>query len=186
MKGTHVKMTMSVTAWNGKLLFKHRKNHIVSQGMKALLYFAAGSGIPTAGWSYQFPTPGAGSSQMKMGTDTTTVTVESMVALVAAIATIANSASVVLSKVATGHYRVAWTSTWNAATISGTIGEMGLYMYAGAPLDATLPLANPTGQGAGALYFVSRLSAADTDFTAFAVNIAKPLVIEWDFDLTFS
>jgi hypothetical protein len=75
------------------------------------------------------------------------------------------------------------TSTWNAGTVTGTVGEIGIYGRSNA--GANLIGFGSRFYGTGSSFFSSRLSVADGDFTGFAINVAAPLTINWTIQFTF-
>jgi hypothetical protein len=121
---------------------------------------------------------------MVLGTNTTTPTNISMTALVTPIGTAPgtkpNSQAGSTAALSNGA-SVTYTSTWNAGTVSGTVGEIGLYLY----IQSTLA-AFGAGTISPSAVFASRLSVADGDFTAFTINTAAPLTINWTVQFTFS
>jgi hypothetical protein len=161
---------------NKKLLFKS-KGHIVNQGLIALinlLAVAALNYLPSSSWG--------STGTIRLGTDTTTPTGGGTTGLTAEITTQANAHSGATGNPAANQYRVSWVATWNAGTISGTIGEMGLKLY----ISPTLQSFGAAAVSATPNTLFSRLSVADGDFTAFTINTAVPLTIEWRLTLTFA
>lgn len=186
MLGDHVKITARVIIRNGDRVIV-AENRLVSQGIKILLEFLASvnPGSIFTGGSNIFHSS-ATIARIRLGTDTATPTTEGITTLSAEISTDRNSASVVISKIAAGQYRVAWTATWNAGTVSGTIGELGLSLSGITPIaDGSLPSTNPTPAVSTSPLLFSRLSSASADFSAFAINTAVPLTVEWQLNVTF-
>jgi len=189
--GDSILIRGSVTIRNGdKIYVIKAHNRVVSQGIKMLIQ-VLGNTVATAnfsneGFSQSFPT-GAANTRMRIGSDIANATTEGMTALSSENTTDRNSASVVLSKISAGHYRVAWNSTWNAGTVSGTCGEIGLYLSGLTPLaDGALPVTNLAVTYATTTpYLFARLASASGDFVSFTINAAAPLSIEWDLDITF-
>lgn len=129
-------------------------------------------------------------SRMRIGTDTVNATTEGITALSAENTTDANSASCVISKIAAGQYRAAWTATWNTGVMAGIVcGEIGLYLTGLVPLaDGALPVTNyavTNNLSYNTPYLFSRLSSASGDFVSFTVAAGVPLTIEWDLNITF-
>ena len=82
-----------------------------------------------------------------------------------------------------GTYRVSWTATWNAGTLTAiTVSELGLFLY----LQINLQNFGWTSFTGSTTALFSRLSDADGDFTAFVVNTSVPLTIEWRLTFTFA
>lgn len=166
---------------NRKLLFKS-KGHIVNYGLIAIVNLFAintlvsSTHVPSYNWTAQ------GTGRIRLGRDTTTKTGGGTTGLTNPIDTNPNSQSGTTSNPAANQYRVAWSATWNAGTISGTVGEMGLFLN----LINTLQAFGTTNASASSFILFSRLSTADGDFSAFEINTAAPLTIEWRLTLTFS
>lgn len=168
--GDVVTLSDSVCVYEGNKLKFASKGHIVNQGLIAIVNFlGAGSGTmdPTVGWYMRVGTGGS-------------VTTGATTALTSQDSTAANTTGGVLSN-PSGSYRIAWTHTWNAGTLAAiTITELGLFIKQDSSLNTFA-----AAWSAGVSLF-SRLSAADSDFTGFAVNTAVPLTIEWRLTLTFA
>lgn len=186
--GDSLLMRGTVTIRNGdKTFIIKAHNRIVSQGIKLILVFLSGiaGSINLCNASFTFNSS-ATSTRMRIGSDTVTVTTEGMTALSNENTTDRNSASTVISKIAAGHYRVAWNSTWNAGTVAGTCGEIGLYLTGAVlPTDGSLPITNPSPISVTTPILYARLASASGDFVSFTINVAAPLSIEWDLDITF-
>lgn len=97
--------------------------------------------------------------------------------------TIGNTQSLTTTNPSNGVYKCTWTSTWNANTLAAglTLGEIGIYLYGRAQLDAMYF----AGQGQGA-YFSARLSSADGHFTSQTIDQTKALIIAWTITFTFT
>jgi len=123
---------------------------------------------------------------MYLGSDTTTKTTASMTTLIAPIGTAPgtgpNNWNQVL-QILTNGSSVTYTATWNAGTVSGTIGEMALYGSAATAYYTGTQ--NGVTWGSGSV-MLSRLSVADGDFSAFTINSTYPLVIAWTVQFLFA
>jgi len=124
-----------------------------------------------------------------LGTDTSTKTTISMTALVSPIGsspgTGPNSFSQSSStQLLSNGSADTFTATWNAGTVSGTIGEMALY----ADVITSPCTGGQSGyqMGIGTSGMISRLSVADGDFSAFTINTSYPLVIAWTVQFLFA
>lgn len=183
----HVRIRCTVIIHNGDR-FIVAQNRIVSLGMRLLMTWLSSIYSATTfyyGASMAFNSSAA-DSRIRFGSDTTHVTTEDMIALSNEVTTDRNTGGVTLSKVASGQYRVAWVSTWNAGTVSGTFGEIGLFLSGIVPYaDASLPVTNPVPTYSATPYLFSRLSSASADFGSFTINAAVPLTIEWRLEFTF-
>ena len=158
------------------------KNHFVGNMLNALIdFFASGSGTVTAP-AYSWATSTA-QSFIVLGSNTTGTTSITTNALLNPIGTApgttANSQSGSTASVA-GGASVTLTSVWNASTVSGTVGEIGLYLYIPITVGAWQSAYSISGSE-----FASRLSSGDADFTPFTINTANALTINWTIQFTF-
>jgi hypothetical protein len=152
------------------------KNHWVAQGLETI-----GSYLVTV-WNIY----GALSNwNIYIGSDTSTTTTVGMTSLVSPIGTApgtapnTNSFSGIYYSTSTTPIVITWIATWNAGTVSGTLGEAGLYLYIN-----TNNLTN--GAYASNPGLASRLSAADGSFTAFTINTAAALTVTWTVSLVYA
>jgi hypothetical protein len=165
---TSLKLFGEVEIENGDTKINGR-NHWVGAGLGTLAAFigstsGASVNATTSNW-YIF-----------LGLDTTTATNVTMSSLAKPILTQPNV------KLASGSYiggstnavSVRYASVWLPGTVSGTIGEVGLYLTLS---GGNYPIGNPG--------MVARLSVADGSFTAFTVNTSKTLSIYWDINLVY-
>jgi hypothetical protein len=147
----------------------NRRNHFVGTGLGTLAAFIGS----TSGASVNTTTS---NWYILLGLDTTTATNVTMSSLAKPILTQPNV------KLASGSYisgstnavSVRYASVWFPGTVSGTIGEVGLYLTLS---GGYYPIGNPG--------MVARLSVADGSFTAFKVDISKTLAIYWDINLVY-
>jgi hypothetical protein len=174
-------MECHVDIINGDTII-HGKNSVVDQGLIGILnYLSCFSYSSGAAASNGFT--GVSNSYMVIGSDTISGTTHSTTALVAPIGggTRPNSQSGATSSPAAGQWQVQWIATWNAATVSGTLGEVGLYLNLTSGLVAFG--GNP---GGGTTLLCSRMAVADGKFSSFSINTAVPLSIAWTFKLTYA
>ena len=184
-----IKITGEVVIIQGGKVVRKSHNHFVGQGLINII-----NALQSEGWgstSYGIAR-GWGTSPftyafLVLGTDTTTVTGHTMTALVAPIGaapgTKANSQSGSSGSPSSGVWEITYTATWNAGTISGVIGELGLYLAgkSNGTLNAFGVTNNPD---TGVLH--SRLSVADGDFTAYTIDTTLPLTVQWRVRFTFA
>jgi len=181
--GDRIIIEDEVLVYEGKRLLFKSKGHIVNQGLigiKDLWCMNAHQNV--SGYYENVPSNQWGTrGTIRVGTGTG-VTTATMTALVSENATAPSSHSGAITNPDILTYRVAWVATWNAGVLPAiTLTEMGLKLY----LYATDYSFGATGSGTPtANRFASRLSSSDGDFTAFVVNPAVPLTVEWR--LTFS
>lgn len=154
------------------------KNKITSRLLRDLINFTGGqsfadnNGICNYYWNnttYNF---------VYLGTDTTTPTNASSDALIAPIGSPTKCSTITSTAWTTGNaYNVQWMATFNQGTVTGTVGEMGLYIRCGgATLIAFGGTANMDNGG-----MVARYAVADSEFSAFTIDPTKPVVVVWTF-----
>jgi len=169
MDTTELKLFGEVEIENGDTKIKGR-NHWVGTGLETLAAFIgtdSGTGVNTTTNNWY----------ILLGTNTSTATSVTMTALANPISTQPNF------KLTAGNYysgstnavTVKYTAVWFPGTVSGTIGEIGLYLTL---TGGTYPSGNPG--------MVSRLSAADTSFTVFTVNTSNALNVVWYINLVYA
>jgi hypothetical protein len=148
------------------------RNHWVGQGFMTIGSYLAYSGSLYGGTTHW---------GIYLGSDTTTVTTVSMTALKSPIGGGPNTSSYssVFNPSSSTPVVLIYTGTWNAGTVSGTLGEVGLYLNLN-----TAGLSGGINGGSAGL--VSRLSAADGSFTAFTINTAAALTVTWTVNLVYS
>ena len=155
------------------------RNHFVNNALQALMYILLTTSFDIGGETISPLNP----NTMHIGSDTSTKTTASMTALVAPIGTAPgtgpNNWSQMIQLLSNGS-AATFTATWNAGTVSGTIGEMALY---GNYTEMIGQTNTNWGTHTGML---SRLSVADGDFSAFTINTSYPLVIAWTVQFLFA
>jgi len=193
--GDRILIKDEVLVWQGKKLLFKSKGHIVSQGLTELVNLMGVGGTTTT-----YGTPGSGwadQSRGKMlvgtGTGATTAAMTGLVTPNSTLPTTVTELGLFLQVDTTtqsglianptaGVYRVSFIATWAAAALTAiTVTELGLFLQ----VDTTLRAFNGTVTPANYVFF-SRLSSSDGDFTAFLVNIAVPLTVEWRLTFTFA
>jgi hypothetical protein len=169
MDTTELKLFGEVEIENGNTKIKAR-NHWVGTGLGTLAAFigtGSGTSVNTATSNWY----------ILLGIDTTTPTNVTMSTLVNPISIQPN-----LKLIAGNYYSgstnavsVRYTAVWSPRNVSGTIGEIGLYLtLTGTPT----PVGNPG--------LVSRLSVADNSFTAFTINTNNALNVVWNINLVYA
>jgi hypothetical protein len=189
--GHGIRIRGTVEIINGKT---HQicKNHFVGNTLFALTNLFGGYGYypsyssqgyypPTSEWTYDsFPL-----SYMVLGTDTSTSTVISMNFLQKPIGpnpgTKPNTQTGTTAAITNG-MQITLSSTWSAATVQGTVGELGLYFSLSSPSAVG---AWGVGIGGGSPVFGTRLSVADGDFSAFTIVTSVPLTVNWTISFTY-
>ncbi len=158
--------------WNGEWKLKHGKNHLLTNGLKAIAIIY---GVNQNSWCGMFYNT---NNVMQVGTNTTVPTSFSMSALVSPLAssssiTYPNTVSVSAAPTnpsGTTYYQTTVQAIWNAGTLgSNTLGEFGLFAaYNGSTYLA--PVHN---------VLLTRIASADGTFSSFSINPNFPLVIDY-------
>jgi len=170
---------------NGGKKTRWFRNHFVGNGLIGIVNLFAisqassSSDYPAGGWT----TSPFNNGTMVLGTDTTTATTVNMTSLVAPIGTGIGTKPNSQSGSAyngTSYTYVLYIGTWNAGTVSGTVGEVGLYLKVNTTLQTFGSTGMTTSQN-----FVSRLSVADGDFTAQTINTSNPFTVNWMLKFAF-
>ena len=121
-----------------------------------------------------------------IGADTITQTLYNTTTLTTPIGTAPGTPPNILSGGVTnpspGVFKITITATWNPGTVSGTVGEMALYLSSHDTLE---PFGWYSAAPQSSNRLASRLSVANGNFSAFGINIANPLVITWTIQLSF-
>ncbi|MFQ5906510.1 MAG: hypothetical protein ACE5JA_08050 [bacterium] len=178
----NIKITGIVRIIQGEKVVVEARNHFVNQGLMALIsllcisYHGHASYAPAREWTTTRAYCG-----IRLGSDTTTPTAAIMEDLISALGGWASSASLSRSNPSPGVYQVTYTSTWNAGAVSGTIGEVGLFLYI---WDTLQPAGGNSLTPSKRL--ASRLSVADGDFTAYTIDTALPLTVQWIIQFSFA
>jgi len=177
--GERIRVKAEVEVWNGETHFIVTHNHFVQQGLIHLVNFLT---VQRTGGGFLYNCA-SGYYTMKLGTDTTHITDASMTALYSEIATEPNTLLGLNTNVGLGVKRFTVTATWNAGTVSGTVGELGLRWGMFTTLQGW---AWDAYTNASTKQLLSRLSHADKDFMAFTINTGAPLTIEWRVTFSFT
>ena len=167
---------------DGSIIYEDIPNHWINYGLKGLTSYLCVSGwngnYTSYGWSGSSTSNGY---NMRVGTNTTTVTTFDMSELLTPVVVNPNATmGSNITQVSTGVWHLVFTANWNAGVITQTIGEVGLYL---APFDILSVQGGDSGQKTQRL--ISRISAADGTFTAFTPDPTKTLTIEWKVGVSF-
>jgi hypothetical protein len=129
------------------------------------------------------------SLNMYLGTDTTTSTVYNTPSLYAPIGVSPGTApNTIIGNTANpsnGVFQVSITATWNIGTVTGTVGEMALYLNLTPALQG-YQWGGPATQEPGAIQIASRLSVKDSTLSSFVIDNTKPLAVTWTVQVSFS
>ena len=163
-------------------------NSVVNQGLAALVSIMSISGMLPNTSPAQFWL-GAGNGSMRVGQDTVTPTQSTTTLLSAPIGaglgTIPNSQTISNSNPVAGQWQVTYTSLWNAGTVSGTLGEVGLFLFIWTAAQGLQPAGGANVAPTTHTMF-SRMASADGKFVSFAINAAVPLAISWVIRFTYA
>ncbi|MFA5149211.1 MAG: hypothetical protein WC491_08825 [Candidatus Omnitrophota bacterium] len=167
-----------------KVLAKCVRNHFVNGGLKGLISTLIHKNIQgTTTWYNWYS-----DWKIYIGSDVDTPTNVSQTALVTPIgaapgtAPNINSASI-KSGAVDGIWSIKYIATWNAGTVSGTLGEVALYMRAPDKSDFGWTV---TSNYTPSTVMVSRLSSAGLDLSSFIIDEDVPLTVEWTVQLAFA
>lgn len=187
IKENIIKIEGFVEIRNGDTIIK-AKNKFVQTILQHILNWLSMYYVPSSqiinGPTYNY--------NMYIGTDMTTPTAYNTSVLISPIGTVPgtapNSRSGNVTNPSVSIYRMIITMEWNAGTVSGTVGEIALYLnMLPAPanrmpyqwaMDYTYQYNTPV--------LVSRLAVADGTFSSFTINTANPLTIVWTIQLSFA
>jgi len=172
---TELKLFGEVKIENGDTKIKGR-NHWVGTGLETLAAFigsTSGASVNTATSNWY----------ILLGTNTTTATNVTTSALVNPILTQPNYKFIMGNYYSgsTNAVTIEYTAVWFPGTVSGTIGETGLYLTLN---GGTYPAGGFSACNCPGM--VSRLSAADNSFTAFAINTNSALNVVWYINLVYA
>jgi len=167
-----IEVTGYVEIRNGDTVVK-ATNHFVDALAKTIISLLGAKrlfeddSLPTNSWS------------IYLGSDTSTPTTHDMTSLVSPIGdppgTGPSTKSGSLNNPSAGVWRVMYSATWVEGSISGTVGEVALYLTTTDRFSwSDMYWSCSAGEN-----MVSRLSAKDGDFSAFVIDTSKPLVVEW-------
>lgn len=178
-----LKLTGKVSIWQGEgedkeVKVDRAKNKWVDAGLRGLLSMLLMSRYNVYAWAYEF--------QIYLGQDTTTATTHNLTALVDPIGAAPGTAPDTTSgedrtNPATGTWHTAYIAIWDAGSVSGTVGEVALYLR---------PFTNITAEWVETLQtktrqMVSRCSVADGDFTSFSIDTSKSLTVYWEVQISY-
>jgi len=176
-----LRMQGYVTVYQGEgkdkiILFDDVPNKWVDKGLKGLLSAFLGRACSVKA---DFWTTGM---QIYIGTDTGTATGHANTALQTPIGGAPGTAPNTMTgedrtNPSSGVWETKYIAIWNAGAVSGTVGEIAMYMRAFDNITAQwyndLPGWTP------ALVMVSRVSVADSEIDAFSIDVSKSLTIQW-------
>jgi len=136
MELDEIKIKGYVTIWQGdgknkKFIVKRAENRFVDAGLKGLVSALACSAIAVtapsgiSSWSYN--------PQIYLGSDTDISTTHEMNVLAAPIGIAPGTAPNTISGInrtnpSSGVWRTSFVAVWHAGNVSGTVGELGLYL----------------------------------------------------------
>ncbi len=125
---------------------------------------------------------GVGRVNIGIGSDTSTSTSYDTTALSNVISTSPNNITGETADDGSNNvYDIIVHGTWNAGTVSGTLGEAGLYLglYLFNSISGFPAYPSPSTE------LFSRACSADGDFSSFTIDDTKPLTIDWTIRFEF-
>lgn len=163
---------------NREYIIDNRKNHFVNAMLKGLTSYFCGLTLSSSNcWAYD--------AFIVIGSDVLTPTTFDMTALYiptgGGIGTLPNTTGGDgITTDGNGSYKMDFFSTWNAETISGRIGEIGLYLR---PFTVLTPQWNSANAPAQAM--CSRLAVADGAFEPFDIDTSRSLTVKWEVSINY-
>jgi hypothetical protein len=191
--GDVIKISDQITCYNGEKVVFRTKGHITNYGMIAMVnwlsWTASTSQTAYYGLQYSIGTY----MYIRCGTGHTNPTTATTTALDAINATAPSSFFGATSNPSAGSYRITWTATWNAGSLTAiTIYEFGMWWnnaWATSPTQFALQsyaMGSYGSTAASNAEMVSRISDPDGDFSHFTVNTSVPLTLQWSLTFTFA
>lgn len=186
---TTIKLTGSVTLTNGQTIWKSHPNHFVKQAMRGILsqMLFLKSDSSGNGSTYYYTYLPASSWTMFLGSDTETPTTASTIALTQPLTNETTEPSqkqiFTTDGSSTGVWSATYRTVWNQGTITGTIGEVGLFMRM--PTTTTNGWSVVKTNYTPARVLVSRLSVADSDIAPHTIDTTNPLILDWKVTFSF-
>jgi len=166
-----------------KILVNNAHNHFVDAGLKQILALLISGNMLKGSWNVHFYFPSYnGTWCIYLGTDINTATTPTMTALTAPIGNAPGTAPNIkdISSIhdggGDGDWYAIYQATWNANTISGTVGEAALYMVDCLKTAFRWQISSSTQTTP---HMFSRLSVKDGDFSSFVIDTDLPLTVEW-------
>jgi hypothetical protein len=191
MEQDEVQIKGYVTIWQGegknkKSIIKRAENHFVDAGLKGLVSALVCNYLKGYGMRSWSDTP-----QIYIGSDTVTTTTHEASALITPIGTVPGTApnsinGATRTNPSSGVWRTSYTAMWYAGAVSGTVGELGLYLRPFTDFAVNWVKDIPSQSYTFASLMVSRLSSADTDFSSFVIDPSKSLTVQWDVEVSFA
>lgn len=179
----NIKMFGDVEITNGDNVVTGR-NHFLNNGFRSiydiilLTYINAYNKNDACTYYYYLP---ANSWYMRLGTDTTTVTDPTMDELTSLIAIAPTSQQMFITDgTDDGHYIITFRSIWATGTISGTVGEMGLYMRCGENINQHMYSSKYYTAITPPVKLVARMTCIDNDFSPIVIDETKPFIVDWN------
>ncbi len=186
MTSQSVKINGRVTIKSGNdIIYQDVPNHWVDAGLKGLTSAMCGAYIGTASYNNGTFLTSSWShyANIKVGMDTTIATTHGITELVNPNTNSPNSftGTNVLNP-SPGLWKMTYTGTWNAGVITGTIGEIALYLGPFTNVTPNWATTNATFEQK----MVARISSADGTFTAFTPDPEKVFTVEWSVSCSMS
>jgi hypothetical protein len=182
--GDHIKIEGLIEIRNGDKVITG-KNHIVGQGLKHIINLMICTGTRNA---YENFNKNSYYYNARIGSDISNTTTVGATALSADFGSNPNSKAISASNISTTIFDLNVTATWNAGTVTGTLGEVGILwgMLSGGVLKTAQFTSDSTQDPLSTQLLFSRMSAGDGDFSAFTIDNTKPLTVSWTLRLTFA
>lgn len=176
-----------------EIVLPYTHNKFLDNGMRGFIsIIACGSvRLSCAGGSYSsgLMLP-ASDWNIYLGNDTTTPTLPTMTILTSPIGTSPGTAPdnktiTVKDGSFNGVWNVVFTAVWNPGSITGIIGELGLYARWPTNLNYKWGVDTCNSFVTPATTMGSRLCVADNEFTAITIDSSKSVAVNWKLQFAF-
>lgn len=165
---------------NRTYICKNKQNHFTNAMIKGMCSFLLGSYLYTSfgGVTYTCNT----NPKMYLGTDLLTPTNASVTELISKINVAPTITNVENLQMDNDNFNYKITSTWQHGSISGTIGELGLYLNPFTDVNINW---YRSGSYTYPVALCARYAVADGNMESFEIDTSKSLVIQWNIGVNY-
>lgn len=169
---------------NGNKIYicKNKDNHFTNAMVKGIYSYLLGSHLSVFSPSFSFHTftTFSNGSYISLGSDTTTITDASTTGLTSDLGVLPTiSARGIIDVTDNNDISFNISSTWAKNTISGNVGEIGLYMRPFTQTTYQWVLNTPNSYNYPQV-LCARYAEADGNMTSFTIDTSKSLVVIWN------
>ena len=162
---------------------KNVKNKFVDRGILGILFplVCRHDGTNRHGYARNY--------NIRVGSNTDTSTGREMESLIDTIGGTQNETDINVTQDG-DNYTIKYTATWESGSLSGTLGEVGIFLYLPddrlhASYTSRSPTYNSSSHMGDTDTMFSRICEADGDFTSFVIDEEEPLSVEYKLTLTY-